>query len=140
MDVVGGAASVVALVEISLKVLSLIVDYSIHVKSAKEDIARFRLGLEAFVKVLRSLHELAQNPEATNLVTFRSLAGPIQQCKQDLEYLQERLEPGKSRKAMSKYGVRALKWPFERKELDNYMGIFERYKSTFNTALNADQM
>lgn len=139
MDGVSAAASVIALVEISVKILSLTVEYSTQVKSAKEDIARFRLELDAFIKLLRSLHELAQNPEAKKLVTFKSLAQSIQQCKLDLENLYERLEPGKSRKAMSRYGIRALKWPFESKELHNLIDRLERYKSTFSTTLNADQ-
>lgn len=139
MDGISAAASVIALVEISVKVLSLTVEYSTQVKSAKDDIARFCLELEAFIKVLRSLRELAQNPEATKLVTFKSLAESIQQCKLDLEQLLKKLEPGKGRKAMSRYGVRALKWPFERKELHDLIGILERYKSTFIAALNVDQ-
>lgn len=139
MDGISAAASIIALVEMSVKVLSLTAEYSAQVKSAKKDIDRFHLELEAFIKVLRSLHELAQNTEATKLGTFRSLTRSIQQCGLDLEHLQMRLEPGKGQKAMSRYGVRALKWPFERKELYNLIGILERYKSTFSTALNADQ-
>lgn len=139
MDGVSAAASILALVEMSVKVLSLTAEYSVQVKSAKKDIDRFHLELEAFIKVLRSLHKLAQNTEATKLGTFRSLTESIQQCELDLEHLQTRLEPSKGRKAMSRYGFRALKWPFERKELHNLIGILERYKSTFSTALNADQ-
>lgn len=140
MDGVSAAASIIALVEISIKVLSLTVEYSTQVKSAQEDIARFRLELDAFIKVLRSLHELIQNPEAAKLVTLKSIAESTQQCGVDLENLQKKLEPSKGRKAMSRYGVRALKWPFERKELHNHIGTLERYKSTFSAALNADQM
>lgn len=139
MDGVSAAVSLINLVEISARVLSLTVEYSTKVKNAKEDIARFRLELEALIKVLRSLQELVQT-EATPLVTFKSLAESIQQCELDLEHLQKKLEPGKGRKAMSRYGVRALKWPFESRELHSLIGNLERYKSTFSTALSADQM
>lgn len=139
MDGISAAASLINLVEISARVLSLTVEYSTQVKNAKEDIARFRLELEAFIKVLRSLKELAQT-EATQLITFKSLAESIKQCELDLERSQKKLEPGRGRKAMSRYGVRALKWPFESRELHNLIGNLERYKSTFSTALNADQM
>lgn len=136
MEVVGATASIVALVEISVKVLSLTVDYSTQVKSAKEDIDRFRLELEDFVKVLRGLHELAK---ATKLGTLKSLDESIRKCELDLEHMQRKLEPGKGRSAMSRYGVRALKWPFQKKELQNAIDVLERYKSTFSTALNVDQ-
>ncbi|MCJ1422935.1 hypothetical protein MMC29_000815 [Sticta canariensis] len=141
MEAVAAAASIVGVLEISLKVLSLTVEYSTQVKSAKEDISRFRLELEAFIQVVRSLHELSQNPEASKLVTFNSIArsGSIQQCELDLKNLQTKLKPSKGERAMSRYGVRALKWPFESKELHNLLVALERYKSTFSTALNADQ-
>jgi hypothetical protein len=83
---------------------------------------------------LQSLDKLVKNPEAKRLVTFKSLVASIHQCELDLEHLQK-LEPGKGQKAISRYGVRVLKWPFESKVI----GVLERYKSTFNTALNADQ-
>ncbi|MCJ1427195.1 hypothetical protein MMC29_005098 [Sticta canariensis] len=119
MDGVSAAASIIALVEISVKVLSLTVEYPTYFKDAQEDIARFRLELDAFIKVLRNLRKLTQNP--------------------DLENMQKKLEPSKGQKAMSWYGVGALKWPFERKELRDHIGTLERHKSTFSTALNADQ-
>lgn len=139
MEGVSAAASVVALVDISLKVLSLTVEYSVQVKNAEKDIDRFRHELDAFIAVLQSLQELNQTPEATKLVTLKSLAESIEKCKLDLEHLQKKLEPSKGRKAMSRYGGRALKWPFENKELQHLIGKLERYKSTFTTALNADQ-
>jgi len=77
---------------------------------------------------LQSLDKLVKNPEAERLVTFKSLVASIHQCELDLEHLQK-LEPGKGQKAI------VLKWPFESKVI----GVLERYKSTFNTALNADQ-
>ena len=141
MEAVGAAASIIGLLEISLEVLSRTVEYLTQVKSAKEDISRFRLELEVFIQVVRRLHELSQNPEASKLVTFNSVvrSGSIQQCELDLKNLQTKLKPSKGERAMSRYGVRALKWPFESKELHNLLVALERYKSTFSTALNADQ-
>lgn len=139
MEVVGAAASIVALVEISGKVLYLTGNYLTQVEKAKEDIDRFRLELEGFVKVVRGLHELAKNPEATKLATLKSLDESIRICKLDLEHMQRKLEPNNVRGAMSRLGIRALKWPFQKKELQNAIDILERYKSTFSSALNIDQ-
>jgi len=109
MDGISTTASVVALVETSLKIVSLCAEYASNVKNAKKDIARFRLEVEAFIKVLQSLDKLAQNLETAKLITFKSLVESIQQCELDLEHLQKKLELGKGRKAMSRYEVRALK-------------------------------
>lgn len=139
MDGISAAASVIALVDISAKILSLTVEYSVQVRSAKEDISRFHRELKAFIKVLESLQKLIKNREATKLVVLKSLAESMEQCELDLVNLQKKLEPSKGRKRMSRFGVRAFKWPFEDKELQHLIGILERHKSTFSTALNADQ-
>ena len=137
MDGVSAAASVVALVETSWKVVTLCAEYYSHVKNAKKDVDRLCLEVKAFISVLQNLDKLARS--ATRLFASRSLNEDIQQCSTHLEYLQKKLEPGKGRKAMSRYGIRALKWPFERKELEKDLGMLERYKSTFTAALNTDQ-
>ena len=139
MDGVGAAASVVALVETSLKVVSLCAKYYSDVKNAKRDIDRFQLEIEALIRVLRSLNQLTQKPGAAKLFTSNALIEAIESCLTDLRHLEEKLKPGKRQKAMSQYGFRALKWPFESKELETAIGVLDRYKSTFSIALNADQ-
>ena len=139
MDGVSAAASLVALIEISVKVVSLCAEYYAAVKHAKTDIDRFCSELKAFIKVLENLEKLARDRGSTKLLTSQSLNEDFQQCKLHLKYLQKKVDPGKSRKTISRYGIRALKWPFERKELDKDIGILERHKSTFNAALNVDQ-
>ena len=139
MDGVSATASVVALVETSLKIVSLCAEYYSHVKNAKKEVDRFSREVEAFINVLENLDKLAQNPGTTRLFATRSLNENIKRCLVDLEHLQKKLEPGKGRKTMSRYGIRALKWPFENKELEKNIGVLERYKSTFTAALNTDQ-
>ena len=139
MDGVSAAASIVALVETSLKVVSLCAEYYSHVKNAKRDADRLCLEVKAFISVLQHLDKLARSPGATRLFASRSLNKDIQQCSTHLEHLQKKLEPEKGRKAMSRYGIRALKWPFEKEELEKDLGMLERYKSTFTAALNTDQ-
>ena len=140
MDGVSATASIVALIDTSLKVVFLCAEYYSNVKNAKKDVDRFSLEVKAFINVLHNLEKLARNPVgATRLCASRSLNNDIERCLLDLERLQKKLDPGKRQKAMSRYGIRALKWPFESKELEKDIGELERYKSTFNLALNTDQ-
>ena len=140
LEGVGAAASIVALIDTSLKVLSICAEYYSHVKNAKKDVDRFSLEVEAFINVLHNLDKLARSPEgAASLFASRSLNKDIERCLLDLERLQKKLTPRKGQKAMNRYGMRALKWPFESKELDKDIGVLERYKSTFIAALNTDQ-
>lgn len=135
MEVVGAAAGVLALIEASLKVSSLCAEYYSHVKNAKKEVGRFNQEVKAFINVLQDLDKLVQNPRAARL--FASLDKNIKSCSLHLQHLQKKLEPGKNRMALRR--IRALKWPFESKELEKEIGELERYKSTFNVALGTNQ-
>ena len=52
MDGVSAAASVVALIETSLKVVSLCVEYCSHVKNAKKDADRLCLEINALSRII----------------------------------------------------------------------------------------
>ncbi len=80
--------------------------------------------IKAFTRVLQNLDKLARSPGATRLFTSRSLTIDIQQCLIHLEHLQKKLDPEKRPKAMSRYGIRALKWTFESKELEKDLDVY----------------
>jgi hypothetical protein len=58
----------------------------------------------------------------------------------DLEELKAKLDAGKRKKPMSRVGLRSLKWPFTRKEVEKAVEMVEGYTTTFNVALLADNM
>jgi len=51
----------------------------------------------------------------------------------------QRLEKALGKDKMKKFGMRALKWPFDKKEVDDAVAVIERCKTTFNLALGCDQ-
>ena len=59
MDGVSATASVVALIETSLKVVSLCAECYSHVKNAKRNADRLCLEVKAFISVLQHLDKLA---------------------------------------------------------------------------------
>lgn len=96
LDGVSAAASVLTLIETSLKVASLYAKYYSNVKSAKKDIHWFSLEVNAFIIVLQNLDKFARNPGATRFFASKSLNRDIGRCLLDLERLQKKLNPGKS--------------------------------------------
>ena len=58
MDGVSAAASVVALVKTSLKIISLYAEYYSYVKNIKKDIDRLCLEVKALRSVLQNLDKL----------------------------------------------------------------------------------
>ncbi|KAF5853876.1 hypothetical protein GGP41_006653 [Bipolaris sorokiniana] len=137
MDGLSGAASVIAVIDISTKVASLCYQYSVEVKHAKGDIERLRSKVNDTKTVLEKLQQLEQN--SPQLSTTRKMVDSPKQCHKQLQGLKDQLEPGRSRKAMQRFGIRALKWPFTSKEVEKTVQNIESYQATFSLALQTDQ-
>ncbi|KAF2731741.1 hypothetical protein EJ04DRAFT_514396 [Polyplosphaeria fusca] len=137
MDGLSGAASVIAVVNISAKVASLCYQYSVEVKHAKGDIERLHRKVNDTKNVLEKLQQLEQN--SPQLSTTHNMVDSLKQCHEQLQGLKDRLEPGRGRKAMQQFGIRALKWPFTSKEVEKTVQNIESYQTTFSLALQTDQ-
>ncbi|KAF2812823.1 uncharacterized protein BDZ99DRAFT_555664, partial [Mytilinidion resinicola] len=142
MDGLSGAASVIAVVDMSAKVASLCFQYSVEVKHAKGDIGRLYRKVNEINNVLEKL-QLLLKQDKSQLSTTRTLLDPLQRCSQELKDLEDKLkaklEPSLGRKAMQRFGVRALKWPLTSKEVEKAIQNLEKYGNTFSLALQVDQ-
>ena len=122
MDGLSGAASVIAVIDISAKVASLCFQYSVEVKHAKGDIERLRQKVNEIKNVLEKLQQLLDKQDKSQLSSMRTLLDPLQRCSQELKDLEHKLkaklEPSQGRKVMQRFGMRALTWPLTRKEVE----------------------
>jgi hypothetical protein len=139
MDGLSGAASVIAVIDISGKITSLCFQYSIAVKDAKKDIERLQTKIRDITSLVETIKQLSEGPDKARLSTIHGLSDSLERCLQELKELKEQLDPGKGRKAMSRFGVRALKWPFTSKQVEKIVSGLERYESNFVLALQIDQ-
>lgn len=139
MDGLSGAASVIAVIDISAKVASLCFQYSVAVKDAKDDITRLQQKVEGVTGVLRKVKQLLDGLGKARLPTTDALAVALEQCLKDLQEIKANLEPGKTRKAMTRVGLRALKWPFTSKGVEKMVARLGEHEQTFNLALQVDQ-
>jgi hypothetical protein len=145
MDGLSAAASIIAVVEITMEDFDLCNRYYVEVKEARADIERLRLEILSFQSVLLSVRDLAENPSSAELSTLRNLCnsgqdGIVQRCTDDLEGLREKLESKPGKDQMRKFGFRALKWHFSSKEVEKLITTLERFKAMFSLALDADQV
>jgi hypothetical protein len=142
MEAVGSAASIITLIELSAKVASLCFQYSSAVKNARSDVERLQGELERLKTTLQDAQRLLESPSGKRLQTSQGLRNGLIDCSSQLRQLQSRLEkkfnPGSARKAMSRIGFRALKWPFESKEIDSIIKNLERYRDTLSAGLAVD--
>jgi hypothetical protein len=91
---------------------------------------------------LQGAQRLLESPNGKKLQTSQGLGNGLTDCFSQLSELQSRLEkklnPGSARKAMSRIGFRALKWPFESKEIDRIIENLEQYRDTLSAGLAVD--
>jgi len=139
MDGLSGVASVIAVIDIAAKIASLCLEYSVAVKDAKDDIERVQRKVSDITHVLEKIKKLLDARDKAQLSTTHDLLKSLGKCLQELEDLKVKLEPRKTRKAMSRFGIRALKWPFTNKQMERVISSLQGYENTFTLALQVDQ-
>jgi hypothetical protein len=142
MDGLSTAASVISVIQICGQLFDICRTYATSVKDARKDITRLRDEITALESVLTSVADLEESEDASQLATLSLLKkdnGPLQRCQEDLERLGTILNPGDGEQRMRKYGIRALKWPLARKDVDKAVEMMERYKTLFALALTGDK-
>lgn len=126
-----------AVTTISGKFLSIIWKYYMDVDGAQSEIKLLANELEYSHNLMQEFQQLAG--KSSKLPLTASLDATIEQALSDLKTLESRLDPKTGAKAMRRLGKRALKWPFTKGEVEQWITRFQRLKETANLALNADQ-
>ncbi|KAF1947569.1 hypothetical protein EJ02DRAFT_507982, partial [Clathrospora elynae] len=142
MDGLSGAASVLAVIDMSAKLTAICFQYSIaakNAKNAKNDIERIEKKVGDITHILNNLKQLLDRQDKTHLSTTHGLLDSLSQCLRELEDMKVKLDPGKTRKTMSRIGFRALKWPFTSKQVDKIVSDLKGYEQKFTLALQVDQ-
>lgn len=141
MDGLSAAASVLAVVDMSAKVASLLFQYSREVKNAKEDIARVRVQVDSLKNASESVQQHLRGPDGAKLEASQKLLAALHHSCSQLGRLEQTLSPGKGRKTMmSRFGIRALKWPFDSQDIDKTVQDLGMCTQAISLALQADQM
>jgi hypothetical protein len=140
MDGVSAAASVLAVIDMSVKVASLLFQYSKEVKNAKEDIGRVQRQVDSLTNASESVRQLLQGPNGAKLQASQKLLAALHDSLSQLGRLKQRLEPRKTRKVMSSFGIRALKWPFDSKDIEKVVQDLGTCTQTISLSLQVDQM
>jgi chromosome segregation ATPase len=134
----GDAASVIAVIDLSAKVASLCFQYSREVASAKKEIVSLQEELGGLQDVLAKLKHLLEQPNA-KLSSLPEIRRSLNNSEDQLKELDKGLDIKTSRKTLSRLGLRALKLPFESKEVEKITNRLGRYKQSINLAFQIDQ-
>jgi hypothetical protein len=140
MEGLGVAANVIAVVNLSAKVLKFCYQYSRDVRDAKDDITRMTRELDNLRDASDRVRELLDGPDGARLLASQQqISKSVGESESLLRSLHDRLDPGQGRKAMRRIGLRALKWPFESKEAAKIVEDLMRHSQTMTLALQVDQ-
>jgi chromosome segregation ATPase len=136
---IGEAASFIAVINLSAKVASLCFEYSREVAGAKDDIKSLQEELNNLQNILEQLKSLLSQPDGVKLASSPELKPAFTAIEEQLQELDKKLDSGKSRNPLKRYGMRALKWPLESKSVEKIVTRLERHKSAISLALQTNQ-
>lgn len=139
MEAAGLTSSVIAIVEISAKIASICLKYCKDVKHAKGDILRLIKQVEDLQDVASKLKDLLDGGHGRKLQTDRPLCSAVQTAQARLEKLAQQLGPSDGQRIMKRFGLRSLKWPFTKKEVDEAIKELQQPISTMMLGLQIDQ-
>ena len=137
MDPLSVTASIIAVLQLSAKVLSYLND----VKDASKDRAECAVEASSLYSLLLNLRFRLEGGDASQpwYVAVRALAvenGPLDQFKQALQTLQARMtDGGRLKKAGD-----ALMWKFKKEEVAGILARMERLKTLVEIALQMDHL
>ncbi|KAH7187768.1 heterokaryon incompatibility protein-domain-containing protein [Fusarium oxysporum] len=131
-------ASVIAIIELSTKVTTLCLKYSIAVRSAEADIILLQTQLNDLRISLARTKHLSNDRNNQDFATSRKLVDTLDGCISQLVQLQSRLDPGETPDIMLRAGLNSLKWPFDSKEVSCIVSDLERYHQTIMLCLPID--
>lgn len=138
MEPLSGVASVIAVIQLAGVVTQMCRTYIIKVKEAKEDVIRLTQHISALRAVLEGLGKLLQETEGPVTIP-QELSGEVASCFSFLQSIKARVDPDRMRKPMTRWGLRAIRWPLRHSEVDKTVGEIERYKTLFTLALQIGQ-
>lgn len=139
MDGLSSAASVIAVIQLTGSLVKLCGGYIQEVKNARDEILTLQRAITGLQGTLEDLQKFLQSNDGKTLSTSSRLVSNITDCLSGIRALEARLDSGKGKQLMRKVGLRALKWPLKRTDLEGVIQNLERYKSSFLLSLQMDQ-
>lgn len=138
MDGLSGAASIIAIIEVCGKVISLCHDYCQNVKNAPTEIKELHTMVFNMKLVLTDVQQLFDKLDKTKLLTAYKLSDNLKENLLLLQGLMKKLELGKT-KAMKSLGVRALVWPFIKSDITKHIESLRDFQQVYILALQVDR-
>lgn len=137
MDGLSVAASVIAVVDISVKVVTSLSKYSAAVTNARDEISSLEREINGLKTTLGHAQSLI-SAQGGLLPSSRDLKDHLAGCLSMLQKLDHKLEHKADGRGKRKFWVRALKWPFSREEIESAVTALDKYNKRITDGLLID--
>ncbi|KAK7582831.1 hypothetical protein V3481_012129 [Fusarium oxysporum f. sp. vasinfectum] len=135
-EALGVASSVIAVVDLSAKVISWCVRYAQDVSHAKEDKKRLAEELTRLNLASVNARNLLDGPHGSKLKTSHALLLATVDSQSQLKRIERQLA---ERNGQGKVSFEALKWPFKSKDVQSVIQDLDRCTKAIYLALGVDQ-
>ncbi|KAK2772282.1 nacht and ankyrin domain protein [Colletotrichum kahawae] len=126
---IGLAASLLALLELSIKTI----DYIQSAKGATKERAQLTAEIQFCQVIVGGLRDVSDNAGWKQTMEVLIQPGaPLKLLEETLQRLVQKLSP----KTGIRHRLHALKWPFEEKEVKSILDMIERQKASLSLALD----
>ncbi|KAK6538211.1 hypothetical protein TWF694_011092 [Orbilia ellipsospora] len=147
MDGLSVAASVIAVIQISISVVNLCDEYFKRVKNAKEEIEKVRNQVALNLQILKNAQELLDGPYRAKLSASAGFKNALSIGKAELETLQQKLqenffqqsEQGKKRNSFFNR-MKDFRWPFTLTEIQQVITKLENVRQGVEQCIQIDQL
>ncbi|CAH0046176.1 unnamed protein product [Clonostachys solani] len=136
LEGLGLAANIIAVIDLSAKVISWCYQYSKDVKNARADIEQLQQETNRLKIVAEDIRNLLEGPNGAKLTTAKRLSTAAGQVRSVLDTVDKTLS---NQKGLRRFGLRALKWPYESKDVEGLLQELVRTREIFHLGLQIDQ-
>lgn len=130
------AAGVTTVLQLSGTLASLCFDYLKAVRQSARDIRRLRTEAICLEKILQRVSELVKQPDNAKFQALLDISAALSDGETQLQRLVDKLH----RQDNSRTRTQALKWPFQKAEVDKAINDLRQCTQMICAALEIDQM
>ncbi|KAJ4319208.1 hypothetical protein N0V84_006490 [Fusarium piperis] len=140
MEGVGAVANVVAVVNLSVKIVTLCSQYAEDARGgARHEIDELRDEVTALRRAAKSARRLLRDQHGASLEASRDMEDALRESLNVLRKLEENLQYSAGRRFMRLFRIRVLKWPFKRREVNQRIKRIRRCTKRINLSLQVLQ-
>lgn len=132
--------TIIAIATAATSILSLLSKYVKDVKNAQDDVDYLLKQIQDIQSLLQRIEKIDKSPHSAKLPALDTALKAIRKTFSDIQEPAEKLKPKPGKLFMSKVGLQALKWPFTKEQMANYITRLEGEKTSLILALQADSM